>query len=342
MVFWNNKLLIAVVVFIAIILIAGGLIIGAFLGPQNQNKNSSNTVEIKITSGMGVKEIALELYRQKAINSLASFQIYSLFTGQARSFKPGIYEIAPNLSLKEITKILTQGPPEISIVIFPGMTLKEADNLLSSKKIISPYELSEFKIDSIKNYYPFLSNANSLEGFIYPDTYNFLAGTDIKKVAITLLDNFKEKINPYTEKLNQLSLQERMNKIILASILEKETTDQKDKEIIAGILEKRLKNSMPLQVDATIIYAKCLGKFLSCPALSRSDFKNNSPFNTYLYKGLPPAPISNPEISSIEAALNPVKTEYWYYLSDPITKKTFFSKTFEEQNIKRAKYLKLF
>ena len=111
--------------------------------------------------------------------------------------------------------------------------------------------------------------------------------------------------------------------MIIASMLEKEIPDDGEREIAAGILEKRLKNKMPLQIDATIIYLKCGGRFLNCAPLQKSDYKIDSPYNTYIYQGLPPAPISNPSLRAILAAIRGKDSSYWYYLSDPKTKRRF-------------------
>ena len=126
-----------------------------------------------------------------------------------------------------------------------------------------------------------------------------------------------------------------------ASLLEKEAPSFKDRRLISGILYKRLKAGIGLQVDATLTYAKCGGAFLTCddPKVYRGDTSYSSSYNTYLYKGLPPGPISNPGLEAIRAALEPLESGYWYYLSDPKTKKTIFSRTLEEHNENRAKYL---
>jgi UPF0755 protein len=121
--------------------------------------------------------------------------------------------------------------------------------------------------------------------------------------------------------------------------LEKEVPDFEEQKIAAGIFLKRMDVGMALQADATVIYAKCSGKFAGCASLTRLDFKIDSPYNTYFYAGLPPAPISNPSAKTIEAASKAEKSDYWYYLSDPETQKTIFSKTLEEHNDNRASYL---
>ena len=118
--------------------------------------------------------------------------------------------------------------------------------------------------------------------------------------------------------------------------------DQNDQEIVAGIILKRLAEGIPLDIDATVCYAKLLGRPTSTAqacSLSPLDFKIESPYNTYLYKGLPPGPIGNPGTSAITAALHPQSSPYLYYLSDPATGKTIFAKTLDEQNQNRVKYL---
>ena len=156
-----------------------------------------------------------------------------------------------------------------------------------------------------------------------------------------ILNNFKIKVLPLIQETSRaIDKNDKMPRIlILASYLEKEVIDDNDREIVAGIFEKRLKAGMPLQIDATVIYAKCFGKFLNCPALQKSDYAIDSPYNTYRYSGLTPTSVANPSVESIKAVLNKKSSPYWYYLSDPKTKKTIFSEDFNEHNRNRAKYL---
>ena len=123
----------------------------------------------------------------------------------------------------------------------------------------------------------------------------------------------------------------------MASILEKEVQTEIDKRMVADILWRRLKEGIPLQVDASICYAQNQS-FDDCQLIAKA-FKIDSPYNTYLYKGLPPAPICNPGLESIKAALNPLPNQSWYYLTDRKTGKTIYSKTYEEHLKMRQKYL---
>lgn len=295
--------------------------------------------DFTISAGMSFNEIADKLKSENLIASKAVFKIYGAITGEARKLKPGKYALSSDFSISKLFKILTKGPEEISVIITPGLTLKEIDEKLSSFNIIKPGEIINFDLPlADKKDYSFLNKAEaeagSLEGFLLPDTYRFFPDSGVDLVIHRFLDNFKTKALPFFENSDNI-----LDKLILASILEKEIPDYEEKKIVAGILLKRLKVGMPLQVDASIVYAKCSGRFLNCPRLTEADYKINSVYNTYLYPGLPEGPISSPDLESIRAVLNSEKTRYWYYLSDPKTQKTIFSETLDEHNKNRAAYL---
>ncbi len=291
-------------------------------------------IDFEISPGMSFNEIAEKLKNESLIQSETVFKIYGALSMKARQLKPGRYVLVPNLSVSELVAILIKGPKEIPVIIAPGLTLKEIDDKLSEVRIIKSGELINFEISASEKDYPFLAEADSLEGFLFPDTYNFFLGSGADLVIHRFLDNFKNKALSLFESSDKL-----LDKLILASILEKEIPDYEEKKIVAGILLKRLKTGMPLQVDASVVYAKCFGRFLNCGQISKADYKINSVYNTYFYSGLPKGPIANPGLESIRAILNSKKTEYWYYLSDPKTKKTIFSKTLDEHNKNRVIYL---
>ncbi len=293
---------------------------------------SSRDLEIK--TGMSFNEIADKLKAENLIRSKIIFKIYSLIAGQAHQFKPGRYILVANISIPKLVKALTEGPEEVSAMIAPGMTLKEIDDKLSSLNIIRPNDLVNLDINFLKNDYPWLSEAETFEGFLLPDTYKFFLGSDSILVARKFLENFKIKALPIFKNSNNI-----LGIINLASLLEKEIPDYSERQLAAGILIKRLAIGMPLQVDATLLYNKCTGRFFNCPLLEKKDFSVDSPYSTYLRIGLPKGPICNPGTEAFKAALNPQPSDYWYYLSDPKTKKTIFSKTLDEHNKNRAIYL---
>jgi len=170
----------------------------------------------------------------------------------------------------------------------------------------------------------FLAVASKYEGRLFPDTY-FLGGMENENdVLRMMLNNFYKKVGKTDEKI-----------LIMASILEKEAKKKEDMEIISGILWKRLSNDIPLQVDSTLSYYN--GK--TSEQMTKEDLSFDSPYNTYIYKGLPPTPICNPGLRAINAAKNPKDSPYWYYLSDN-DGNIHYAKTLEEHNANKKRYLK--
>ncbi|MBI5306159.1 endolytic transglycosylase MltG [Candidatus Wolfebacteria bacterium] len=294
-------------------------------------------IDFEISSGSGLNEITDNIYYSGLIRSKFFFKIYAIAVGAASRLQAGNYEIKFPVSVAEIIKILKNGPVEIEATIIPGMTLKEIDDYFSKLKIIKSNSLIYYGgFDKLKQRYRFLEGVKNLEGFLLPDTYRFYMGSDVDFVVDKILNNFKTKTESFFSSVNNANLKKIL---IFASFLEKESPDYEDRKIIAGIFEKRLKIGMPLQIDATVIYAKCFGKFLNCPTLKSLDFKLDSDYNTYYYKGLTPTPISNPDLKAIKAVLEKTNSRYWYYLSDPKTKKIIFAINLDDHNKNRAKYL---
>lgn len=236
--------------------------------------------------------------------------------------------------------------PEVLITIPEGFNLREIERRLTEAGVASVRNLSaltigNFKISSGMNSYDFFEDAPddaSLEGFLFPDTYRFWPDSSLETVVKKFLDNFGKKLVP-----DWRAEIERQNKsvyevIVMASLIENEVKSDDDRAIVSGILWKRLGIGMKLDVDFTICYIKALrGK--ECLPITAEDKKINSPYNTYLYAGLPPGPISNPGISAIRAAIFPQENPFWYYLSTP-DGKTIFSRTLDEHNTARRKYLR--
>lgn len=295
--------------------------------------------QFEIKAGQGLLEVASNLRGAGLIRSRTAFEIYAVLSGSAHLLKPGDYLLDAASSTPLIVANLVKGArAEAEIVIPEGWTLKDIEITLSRENILSLKSLSNFNLEQIRKDYDFLATAKSLEGFLFPDTYRFFRQSDAESVIRKFLDNFNKKAWPILK--NQPNFKE---KLILASLIEKEVPFVEDRYLVSGVLSERLDQGIALRVDATIIYAKCGGEFVFCekPALARSDLKLNSSYNTYLHPGLPPGPISNPGLEAIRAAINPRKSEYFYYLSDPKTKKTIFSQTLEEHNENRALYLGL-
>jgi len=210
----------------------------------------------------------------------------------------------------------------LKITIPEGFTLRDIAFLFENKGIWQAEELWETT--------GLPTTKSSLEGFLFPDTYYIPTNISPESMVKIMLENFDKK----TEGLFS-SEDKKRDVVTMASLLEKEASTEKDKKTISGILWKRLEVGMPLQVDAVFPYI--IGKYSL--QLTTKDLKVDSPYNTYLYKGLPPGPIANPGLKSIEAALSPTESPYWFYLSDK-DENVHYSATYDEHLLKKERYLR--
>jgi len=306
-------------------------------------RTEAGSVEIfRIDRGDSLTDISQRLKESGFIGSTGFFKFYTFIVGAAHRFQPGVYQLEKGGGVSKIVRVLIGGVQPADVVIPEGATLRDIDFKLSEAGIIRRGELADFfrdpQIEELKKEFWFLRDKKTVEGFLFPDTYRFMPGTDPAIVARAILENFNKKATPLLSKTKDW-----YNIVILASLLEKEVSSNNDRMLVAGILKKRLALGMLLQVDATVTYLKCNGEYLSCEnrQLTKEDFNIDSRYNTYIYKGLPPSPISNPGVDTIKAALNPKKSDYLFYLSDPKTKRTIYSRVFDEHNESRYKYLGL-
>ncbi|MDE2001570.1 MAG: endolytic transglycosylase MltG [Patescibacteria group bacterium] len=301
---------------------------------------------ITISEGEGFQTIAATLGSEGLVRSPRAFMIYALLTGAAHQLKPGNYGLSAGSSTPAILGTIEAGPSaDVSVVIPEGATVRDIDTLLARAGILPPGSVTGFPVARLAAQYPFLADQSSFEGFLFPDTYRFFKNSETETVLKKFLDTFTAKAWPVLAKcqLSRISCGGFTVKQVLtiASLLEKEAPKYHDRQIIAGIIDKRLSSGMGLHIDATITYAKCAGAFTTCadPKVYRTDLGYASPYNTYVHAGLPPGPIANPGLEAIQAALSPVATSYWYYLSDPRTGRMIYSETLDEQNNNRAIYL---
>ena len=298
-------------------------------------RTDAQTQPTLIQKGEGLSEIATQLEHDGYIRSASAFKLYAILSGSAHQLKPGMYNVSSSSSTSEIVRLLVHGPSkEIQVLITEGERLVEIDSKLAKFGIIRPGDLIHFDLDSMRDTYPFLLGARSLEGYLFPDTYRFFSGSTPKQAVIPFLENFADKIGPLIADEGRVDYDNipiirrgiySINKIAtIASLLEKEVPGSDDRRMVADIIYRRLKIGMALQVDATVEYAKSHG----------------DEFDTYKNPGLPPTPIASPSLDAITAALNPKSNQFVYYLSDTKTDHTIFAKTFEEHKVNKAKYLK--
>lgn len=289
--------------------------------------------EVYIPPTQKTSLIALNLEKENIIKS--SFYFRLLTTIRKSKIKAGVYKFNGFYSLLDVIKYLEKGGHGIKVTITEGMTAKEVEKLMNNvglKVNFNNYRLKDFPQVDLAKYFPPESN---LEGFLAPDTYEFLPSDSEKTIIEEILNNFSKKILPEILKGMDFTLYERL---ILASIVEKEAKNKEDFPIIAGILIKRLKNNQRLEADAVLVYEKC--NFIFCQeALTKADLSKDSSYNVYKRKGLPPTPISNPGIVAIKSVNEPIVTDYLFYLTTE-NGQAVFAKTFAEHKKNIQKFLK--
>jgi UPF0755 protein len=300
--------------------------------------NSSDEAAAKFTieAGQSVEEIARNLEKEGLIRSAALFQLYIALSNLSTKLQAGEYQIPQNLNLKEVVDFLQHGTFEEKLTFIEGWRREEMAEAINSK-----FEIRNLKLDGTE----FLRETEGLEGYLFPDTYFVSTETTAEELVKMMRENFEKKVGE--QQSSDLTLDEVVN---IASIVEREVRLPEDKAIVTGILIKRYLNDWPLQADATIQYALGYQEGGLSPEasgeggwwkknLTKEDTEVESPYNTYKYPGLPPTPICNPGLESLNAVINPVASDYWYYVSDS-DGKMHFSVTNEEHNENVAKYVR--
>lgn len=286
-----------------------------------------------IQKGQTLDSIASDLVEQKLIRSVPAFKLQVMISGLSRQIQAGDFSLSPSMSLSEIASALTHGTSDRRVTLLEGWRREQmAYEIQSVLEANNP----DYAFDSDQ----FVTQTKNLEGHLYPDTYYLPKGSTTQQVIDLLTQNFAQK----TQDLANNSGLSDSQALILASLLERESFSDAEKPVIAGILLNRLNADWPLQVDATVQYVKTTSscKSLDCDwwpnDITRADIDLNSAFNTYSHPGLPPAPISNPSVSSIKAIYNPTPNSYWFYLHDN-SGQIHYSSTIEEHNQNVARYL---
>lgn len=287
---------------------------------------SGTTYPVKITieSGQGVQSIARELYENGIVRQAKFAQNLIVSNGREKSIPAGMYIFKSPMNVFRVAEKIATGDfgyIPVKVTVPEGTSSKKLGALINSK---FPYIATS----------TFETLAREKEGYLFPETYFFSPEVTEQEIIDRMSVIFNRKIQPLMDQIvtSGKTLQEV---ITLASILEGEVQTKEDRQIVADLLERRIKIGMPLQVDTTLVYS--ISK--TSAELTLKDLRTDSPYNTYTRKGLPPTPISNPGLDSIEAVLNPTPNEYLFYLSDK-DGITHFSKTHEEHVKLKQKYLR--
>jgi len=270
-----------------------------------------------INEGDSLSTIALRLEKNKFIRNRFSFIIYSYLLGLNEKIQAGNFYLTKSQKIPDLIKNISQGgSTDYWLKIIPGTRIEQ----------FSPSP--EFTLVS-----------RDLEGKLFPDSYLIPQDYTSENILSVIDKNYQKKLAE--AKIDATTKYTDEEVLIIASLLEREAKTLNDKKIIAGIIDNRLSNQMPLQIDATVQYAR---DSLGSPSdywkpITKADLNFVSPYNTYKNQGLPPAPICNPGLDSLIAAYHPIITDYLYYIHDS-TGQIHYASTLSEHNDNIAKFLK--
>lgn len=348
-----RKLLVIFVILLFLSALFGGYLLNIFY--LSSPAGSAPTVKFIIERGDGVGKISYKLKEANIIDSRLWFEAFVWFKGVSQRFQYGIFDLKSGMNYREIVELTTLPQTvDTEVLLQEGLNLKNYASILEergllraedfwdvvgqpaidySKKKSAPRPLGNFSKE-----FSFLSDKPyfvSLEGYLFPDTYRFNKDSSAKKIAQKMLANFDAKLSQ--ELRDEIKKQGKtiFSVITMASIIEREARGYENMQKVSDIFWRRLRAYMPLQADSTVNYVT--GK--SDPSASYADIAIDSPWNTYKHQGLPLGPICNPGLDAIKAAIYPKANPYWYFLTTP-EGEVIYSKTLDEHNKNKAKYLK--
>ena len=318
--------------YILILAIVGVLIIGGGLGAlylvPNTFAQDDGTQVLVIEKGQTGTEIADMLYERGLIRSTQSFKLWLYLSGTNDKLQTGHYQIPNKVTVRELISLLQEGHVEsIRVTIPEGYTVGDIAIVLEKNQIMKAKDF----LAEAKTYvpYPYMKGTKPatypVEGFLFPSTYEIPVGATPRDVIQMMADEMNRYLTPAVKKQIQAQHMSIHDFVTLASIVERESLFDADRPTIAGVFKKRLAHGIPLQSDATISYVLGYAK----ENVTIGDTQLQSPYNTYVSKGLPPGPIANPGKKSLDAVLYSENTDYLYFVADK-EGHNHFSKTYEE------------
>ena len=328
---------------IIIVIIVSVLGIFFFVHYRAYNTTSHNITDqvFVVSEGDDIFVIGKKLTDEKLVENRLYFYYYAWKNKLRGKFRADNYMIAPNSTISDIVyKFTTTGEAlvkkekDVKVTFPEGWTIKKMTERLNANGLPGDafYDLAENPNDELYAEFAFLKEGASLEGFLFPDTYFFLKTATAEDIIVKMLENFDKKVDQDYRDLITLRGETLYDVLIFASVIEGEVPSDADRSIVAGVFKNRLDIGMALQSDATIDFIKGFPEIKH----TQADIKIDSPYNTYLYPGLPPGPINNPSLASIDAALAPADTEYMYFLNNAETGETVFSRSLDEHNYSKS------
>ncbi|MGV3709746.1 MAG: endolytic transglycosylase MltG, partial [Gemmatimonas sp.] len=302
-------------ILLAAIAASGFYVYSSYAGSPADETSAGAQKRVVVPRGAGVRQVASALEEAGVIRAPRLFRTYASIGGRDRLIKPGTYDLSVNAGWKAALDALVSGKAVMHTVTIPeGYDLRQIAPLLA-KTLDVPEDSIDAAVADTAWQHSLDLPVKSLEGYLFPATYSFAAGTTAREAIKAMVDAFEEAwkdVPNSTERLQAMAIT-RHDAITMASIIETEAKKAEERPIISAVYWNRVKIGMPLQADPTVQYA--------LPAhverVFYKDLRVDSKYNTYKYPGLPPGPIASPGKASIEAALNPASVPYLYFVAHP-------------------------
>lgn len=302
------------------------------IGPVNSA--APITVQLTIAQGSGVSQIATRLERAGLIRNAFYFKALTRVLGLDSKLKAGYYEFNTGMSAETVLKKIAAGEVASHKLTIPeGLTIREMAPLIEARTGIPAQQFLQAAREYKPDFLPEYEGEFPAEGFLFPETYQIPYTATAHDLIVLMVNEFQKKVglDGATVRGRVLNIREL---ITVASCIEEEAKKDQDRAQISGVIYNRLDKNMQLQLCSSVLYVLNTKK----DRLSLSDTKIDSPYNTYQHRGLPPGPISNPGMKSIEAALHPAEVNYLFYLATP-DGTTYYAETYPEHLANIRKYL---
>jgi UPF0755 protein len=299
----------------------GGVFFWAYRDLHAPSEHSQADKYIEIPRGLSPSQIIGKLASEGILKHEWPLLVYIKLTGAGGHLKAGAYRFPSPISPLEVLKKLEEGEQHLGrFTVIEGWSrwdIAAAMERIPELKLENT-EAALALMDETSAIRDLDSEATNLEGYLYPDTYNFPPDSTPASMIAVMVKRFRQQWKPeWTEKARALNMSPRQI-VTVASLIETESKLREERPVVASVIYNRLKKKMPLGIDSAIIYAsKLAGKWKNDGKVYKSDLERDSPYNTRLHPGLPPGPIASPSLSSLEAALNPTNTDYLYYVREP-------------------------
>jgi UPF0755 protein len=280
-------------------------------------------VLINIQEGNSLTDISKQLESQNVVRDAKAMRLLAKIYGVDREIHYGDYIFKEPVGVVDVVQRLGSGAfglEPVKVRVREGMTVAKIADMLSDDML---------RFDKDK----FIDIASKYEGYLFPDTYYFLPNATEEQIVAAMTDNFYKKYAEIEELAQQTGYSTHQI-VTLASIVELEASNYEDRRKIAGVMYNRLEQGMPLQVDVSFVYIMNKGTF----DITLEDLRHTSPYNTYVYKGLPPGPIGSPSMEALHATVDPVESDWLFYLADK-SGVTYYSKTYKEHLRKKRQYI---